>query len=186
MADDAYTDAGTGKLARLMDRDLTSLDDVRLFCAAAKGGHAKIVHWLINERFPAFTPHLQSHLAAIAGGPDVYAFFLARWPHLMTWDLGHNGNPLGYSAFCGDKDMVAFLLSRGADPNVAHFIHRPLWRYPDWVVKDGGGTQILDLMIAHGFHISEVDERRARQKGSVRQKTSLPRTCGIRAGCVLQ
>lgn len=46
-----------------------------LVCAASHNGHASTLTWLLDTRFPAYTPRLHAHLAAIHGGPEVYEVF---------------------------------------------------------------------------------------------------------------
>jgi hypothetical protein len=96
----------------------------QIICAAASSGHAEMVKWLLETRFPAYVAHLHAHLAAIQGGPDVYEAFLQKWPHLINYELGHNGNPIGLSVFGNDMPMVKFVLGRGVDPNTAQYSHR--------------------------------------------------------------
>lgn len=95
-----------------------------LICAAATAHQAESTRWLIDTRFPDWTPHLQSHLAAIGGGPAVYDVFISKWPHLINMDLGHNGNRIGLCIFGGDQVMVEYLLAKGVDPNTAHYSGR--------------------------------------------------------------
>lgn len=131
----ALKDAKAGDLAALEKRldsyplspepdrngDYATAD--QLVCAAAHGRHAEMVQWLIETRFPTYVARLQAHLAAIQGGPDIYAIFLHKWPHLIHYELGHMGNPLGLSVFNNDTPMIKFLLERGVDPNTAQIFH---------------------------------------------------------------
>lgn len=94
---------------------------LELIRTAANAHQIRTLRWLIDERFPGWHPHLRTHMAAISAGPEVYDVFLSKWPDLMNTDLGHNGNPLGYSVFSCDKAMVEYLLDKGADPNYAHY-----------------------------------------------------------------
>jgi hypothetical protein len=144
MADSALKAAKAGDLAALKEEleDFPSpdLDEVAIYnrtdkivCAAACSGHAEMLKWLLETRFPAYVSHVYVHMAAIQGGPEVYEVFLQKWPHLIDWELGHHGNPLGVSVFKNDMSMVKFMLGKGVDPNTAQFLHRevglPSWKY---------------------------------------------------------
>lgn len=135
MADSALIDAKAGNLAALKkdldDFPSPDLNEAGIYtrtdqivCAAAHGKHAEMVEWLLETRFPAYVARLDAHLAAIHGGPDVYEVFLRKWPHLINVELGHNGNPIGYSVFNNDMPMVKFVLGKGVDPNTAQCGHR--------------------------------------------------------------
>ena len=94
-------------------------------CKAAEAGDAKLLEVLVYQRYPDFVPHVNEHIAALQGGPAVYEVFLAKWPYLLDIDIGHNGNPIGWSVFGNVTVMVDFLLSKkGVDPNTAHFSGR--------------------------------------------------------------
>lgn len=132
MASPALHAAQTGSLPALQkalsafpppDLDAASINQTtdQLVCAASHNGHASTLSWLLETRFPAYTPRLDAHLAALYGGPEVYEVFLRKWPHLIDYELGHNGNPIGLAVFRNDKRMVRFLLGRGVDPNTARF-----------------------------------------------------------------
>lgn len=99
------------------------LNQNHLIIAAAENGHMEVIDWLLNERFPDYTPHLHSHLAAIQGGPKVYDVFITKWPYLLEMELSHSGNPLGLSILGNRKDLVKFILEKGVDPNTAEFNH---------------------------------------------------------------
>jgi hypothetical protein len=135
MADSALKAAKAGDLAALKkeldDFPSPDLDEVgthmrtdQIVCAAARSKHAEMVKWLPETRFPTYVAHLQAHLAAIQGGPHVYEVFLQKWPHLIDYELGHNGNPIGLAVFHNDMHMVKFVLGKGVDPNTAQYSHR--------------------------------------------------------------
>jgi hypothetical protein len=135
MADSALKAAKAGDFAAvregLDDFPPPDLDEAAIYmrtdqiiCAAASSKHAEMVEWLLETRFPAYVAHLQAHLAAIQGGPDVYEVFLQKWPRLVNYELGHNGNPIGLSVFSNDMPMVKFVLGKGVDPNTAQYSHR--------------------------------------------------------------
>lgn len=133
MAEAVLNDATRGDLAHLKVQlanypdNAPNLREARIVSAAATAGHAEMVQWLIDERFPEFTPHFESHSAALTGGVPVYRIFVEKWPYLLNFDLGHHGNPIGQlifrSSFQDSKPMVEFLLSKGVDPNTAHYSH---------------------------------------------------------------
>jgi hypothetical protein len=135
MADSTLKAAKAGDFAavkeELNDFPSPDLDEAAIYmrtdaivCAAASSGHAEMVKWLLEIRFPAYVAHLQAHLAAIQGGPGVYEIFLQKWPHLINHELGHNGNPIGLAVFSNDMPMVKFLLGKGVDANTAQYSHR--------------------------------------------------------------
>ncbi|OQN95268.1 hypothetical protein B0A48_18565 [Cryoendolithus antarcticus] len=135
----------------------------QIVCAAAHSRHAGMVTWLLESRFPTYVPRLQAHLAAIQGGPDVYDVFLQKWPHLINYELGHNGNPIGLSVLDNDMPMVKFVLGKGVDPNTAQYGHRQFNKpenFPTWcahVDKD-----VIDLLVGHGLKVTETPEQESR------------------------
>lgn len=104
----------------LSPADIATQTDA-LVCAAAHNGHASTLKWLLETRFTAYNPRLDANLAALHGGPEVYEVFLQKWPHVIDYELRHNGNPIGLAVFRNDARMVRFLLGRGVDPNSARF-----------------------------------------------------------------
>lgn len=187
-ADDIFEAVKTGDLS-LVRAYLTKFSDDSadpnvedIVAAAARASHVDVVTWLIDRRFPTFKPYLHSHLAALQGGTSVYDVFVAKWPYLLNTELGHNGNPIGWSIFGNNKPMVEYILAKGVDPNNAQFAHRTVgpitsacrnrrscenakWsdmlQYKDNLeMLDDVNKDIITLMMDHGFHMPATDGRK--------------------------
>jgi ankyrin repeat protein len=169
-AKDPYMAAYTGNLKEIKNllEKKTSADSPNGFTllhAAATGGHADVIQFLISKGFEATatteddaTPlHYASTVSVaefcVSNGADVNA-------------KKNNGqSPLHYAARKGHKEIVELLLAHGADVNIGAGYNRTAAEF----AMRGNHTEVVELLISKGADISPLhlaiymkDEAKAR------------------------
>lgn len=86
------------------------------------------------------------HVCAKTGDIEAARAFLDFGADVNAVEPGNGGTPLAWAAQAGQREMVKFLLERGADPNLA----RGKWAKPLVWASKAGHAEIADLLRGHG------------------------------------